>query len=167
MKFDVNAPLTDALIYFFEEPAIYLNWRRIAELKLDGERVKRTLRDVIVTMRATGFNRAFTNSELTAVNAHPDAIENAVRLSFRADRSGDLLITLRQNYIWKYSETNATHGQPLPDDTHVPLLFWGAPIKSGRYTIDVAPTDLARTLGAILGVEAGGPESRVLPCLKP
>src|SRR5438270_2441593 len=162
VAFDANAPLTDALIYFFEEPAVYVNWPRIRALKLNGEDVKRALRDIIVSMRDAGFDRAFTNSELTTLNASGDPIERAVRASFRADRSGDVLITLEQNWIWKYSDTNTTHGQPLPDDRHVPLLLWGASIKPGRYTMDVAPTDLARTFGAIVGIDAGGSDSRVL-----
>jgi arylsulfatase A-like enzyme len=164
--FAPDEPLTDALIYFFEEPALYLNWPRIAALKLDGEEVKRTLRDTIASMRDAGFDRAFTNSELMTVNAKADLIERAVRASFRADRSGDVIITLKKNWIWKYSDTNTTHGQPLPDDRHVPLLFWGAAIKPGRYTMDAAPTDLARTIGAILGVSAGGSDSQLLPIVK-
>jgi arylsulfatase A-like enzyme len=163
IPFSPDEPLTDALIYFFEEPAIYLNWPRITALKLDREVVKRTLRDTIVSMRDAGFDRAFTNSELITVNPNADPIERAVRASFRADRSGDVIITLKPNWIWKYSNTDTTHGQPLPDDRHVPLLLWGASIKPGRYTSDVAPTDLARTLGAIAGVEAGGSYTRVLP----
>ena len=160
--FEIDEPLTDALIYFFEEPSLYLNWPRIAALKLDGEEVKRALRDVIVSMRDAGFDRAFTNSELMTVNTNADPIERLVRASFRADRAGDVFVTLREHFIWKYSETNTTHGQPLPDDRHVPLLFWGAGIKPGRYTMDAAPTDLARTIGAILGVEAGGKDAQVL-----
>jgi len=163
LKFDANAPLTSALAYFFEEPALYLNWPRVRALKLDGETVKRALRDVIVSMRDAGFDRAFTNSELMTLNANPDPIELAVRRSFRADRSGDVMITLKKNWIWKYSDTNTTHGQPLPDDRHVPLLFWGASIKPGRYANEAAPTDLARTLGAIAGVDAGGSDSQLLP----
>ena len=163
LKFDAKAPLTDALVYFFEEPALYLNWPRIRALKLDGEQVKRALRDVLVSMRDSGFDRAFTNTELMTTNANPDAIELQVRRAFRADRSGDVIATLKPNWIWKYGDTGTTHGQPLADDRHVPLLFWGASIAPGRYTIDAAPTDLARTIGAIIGVEAGGPDSRVLP----
>jgi predicted AlkP superfamily pyrophosphatase or phosphodiesterase len=166
IPFSPGEPLTDGLIYFFEEPAIYLDWPRIRALKLDGEVVKRTIRDTIISMRDAGFDRAFTNSELIAPNPNADPIERAVRASFRADRSGDVLITLKPNWIWKYSNTDTTHGQPLPDDRHVPLLLWGASIVPSRYTDEVAPTDLARTLGAVVGVEAGGLYARVLPCLR-
>jgi type I phosphodiesterase/nucleotide pyrophosphatase len=166
VPFNADGPLTDALIYFFEEPALYLNWPRLQALNLDGETVKRALRDVIVSMRDSGFDRAFTNSELLAGNAKADPIEQAMRASFRADRSGDVLITLKEHWIWRYSDTNATHGQPLPDDRHVPLLLWGAAIVPGRYAGAAAPTDLARTIGTIVGVDAGGSYARVLPAVK-
>ena len=47
---------------------------------------------------------------------------------------------------------------------HVPLLFWGAGVKPGVYDVDASPLDLARTLGSVAGVEAGGRASHALPC---
>src|SRR5207248_1734709 len=90
IPFSPDEPLTDALIFFFEEPSLYLNWPRINALKLDRGAVKRTLRETIVSMRDAGFDRAFTNSELITLNQNADPIERAVRASFRADRSGDV-----------------------------------------------------------------------------
>ena len=158
-----KSDLLDELILYFEEPAIYLNWIRIHELKLEGERVKRVLRDQARKLK--GVSGAFTNSELMMLNREPSALEAMVRRSFRADRSGDVLLTLKAGYIWDYNGTGTTHGQPVEADQHVPVMLWGSAIKAGTYDDDVAPTDLAITLGAILGVDAGGPESHVLPCV--
>jgi hypothetical protein len=163
LPFDPNAPLTNALVFFFEEPSLYLNWARIAELKLDGERVKRALRDVLLA--TGGIDHVFTNTELTASTAPASPLERQVRESFRADRSGDVLITLRSNWIWSYNVRNTTHGQPLPNDQHVPLLLWGDLVRPGHYPARMAPTDLAHTLGALFGLEVGSPGSQILPCL--
>ncbi|HWS71405.1 MAG TPA: hypothetical protein VN605_04795, partial [Thermoanaerobaculia bacterium] len=163
VPFDPNAPLPNALVFFFEEPSLYLNWSRIAELKLDGERVKRALKDVLLAV--DGVDRVFTNSELTAATAPASDLEKQVRQSFRADRSGDVLITLRNNWIWSYNVKNTTHGQPLPSDQHVPLLLWGDLVKPGHYSIRRAPTDLAHTVGAMFGLEVGSPGSQILPCI--
>ncbi len=152
----------NAFINYFEEPSVYLNWTHIRELKLDGERVKRAVRDSAKEL--PGVRTAFTNSELQAVNRQAEGIERAMRLSFRADRSGDVLIALQPGYIWSYSETGATHGQAVDDDQHVPLLLFGRAVTKGTWDDDVAPTFLARSLGAILGVEAGGIDTEVLPC---
>lgn len=153
----------DALINYFEEPAIYLNWTHIPELKLDPERVKRAVRDAAKELK--GVRAAFTNSDLLAVNKQAEGVERAMRLSFRADRSGDVLIALKPGYIWNYGDTGTTHGQAVEDDQHVPLLLFGRSITGGTWDDAVAPTDLARTLGALLGVEAGGMDTQLLPCL--
>ncbi len=151
-----------AFILFFDEPAVYLNWNRIRELHLDGERVKRAMRDAAKEIH--GVSGAFTNSELLADAGQPlgSDLESVVRRSFRADRSGDVIITLKDGYIWDYAAT--THGQPVEADQHVPVLLWGADVRPGIYESVAAPTDLARSLGTAVGVDAGDPESRVLPC---
>jgi arylsulfatase A-like enzyme len=163
IPFLLDAPLSRALVAFFEEPSLYLNWERVAELKLDGERVKRALRGVISAM--PGVQAVFTNSELMMTHAHPSELERAVRASFRADRSGDLIVVLKKNWIWSYGSVNTTHGQPLPDDQHVPVMFWGLSINSGRYEDQVSPTDIARTISDILGFQAAAGDASVLPCV--
>ncbi|HEV8657916.1 MAG TPA: hypothetical protein VGS96_04745, partial [Thermoanaerobaculia bacterium] len=55
--------------------------------------------------------------------------------------------------------------QPVENDTHVPLMFWGTAVIKGRYDIAASPDDLARTLGVVVGVEVGGADAHVLPCL--
>jgi hypothetical protein len=157
-------PVEKTLILYFEEPAVYLNWNRVRELKVDGERVKRAIRESAKTIK--GISGAFTNSELLAVNPQASELERMVRLAFRADRSGDVLMTLKAGYIWNYSDTGTTHGQPVEADRHVPVLLWGFGVKPGTYTTPAAPTDLAKTLGALLDVEAGGSQSKVLPCVE-
>lgn len=163
VPFAADAPLSSAFVAFFEEPALYINWDRVADLKLDGERVKRALRDVIQAV--PGVQAVFTNTELMTTNPRASDLERAVRASFRADRSGDVIVELKKNWIWSFGSPSTTHGQPLPDDQHVPLMFWGTAIKPGRYDDRVAPTDIARTIADLLGFRAGADDSRVLPCI--
>jgi hypothetical protein len=163
VPFAVDAPLSQALVAFFEEPSLYLNWDRVAALKLDGEQVKRALRNV--TLAIPGVSSVFTNSELMTAKSNPSDIERAVRASFRADRSGDVIVELKKNWIWSYGNPNTTHGQPLPDDQHVPMLFWGAAVRPARYEQRASPIDIARTLGALFGFDAGGPDAQILPCI--
>jgi hypothetical protein len=163
LKVDDKTSTINAFIVYFEEPAVYLNWTHIRELKLDGERVKRAVRDAAKEL--PGVRTAFTNSELMAVNKQAEGVERAMRLSFRADRSGDVLIALKPGYIWNYGDTGTTHGQAVEDDQHVPLLLFGRGIASGAWDDDVAPTFLARSLGSLLGVDAGAVETPLLPCI--
>jgi hypothetical protein len=147
--FSVDAPLETALVFFFEEPMLYLNPRHATE------DVRRALRDVVRELE--GVDGAWTRSERM-----PERLRN----SFHPARSGDVLITLRPGWIWMWGSNSTTHGQPVEADLHVPLMLWGSGIVPGLYDDDVSPLDLARTLGRVLGIDAGGPESRVLPCVR-
>jgi hypothetical protein len=165
LKVDDKTPVEKTLLLFFEEPTLYLNWVRIRQLGLDGERVKRAAREAAKEL--AGVRAAFTNTQLLETNRQAEGVERAMRLSFRADRSGDILIALKPGYIWSYGPTGTTHGQAVEDDQHVPLLLFGRGVTPGTYADDVAPTFLARTLGALLGVDAGGTDTQVLPCIAP
>ena len=164
LAFDEHAPLAHALVFFFEEPGLWLNWKRISELQLDGERVKRALRDVLRAMKHHGVDDAWTNTEMLAGDARASRIQQLMRVSWRSDRSGDVLIALRPGWIWMWGSNSTTHGQPVENDMHVPLMFWGTGVKPGIYDIDASPLDLARTIGMVLGVDAGGRASHALPC---
>ena len=158
-----DAPLSNALVMTFEEPALYINWSRVAELKLDGERVKRVLRDSALKIK--GVAGAWTNSELMAANPNASDLEKMMRRSFRSDRTGDVPIALKRGYVFDFSGTGATHGQPVEEDQHVPVMFWGRGVRAGRYETRAAPTDIAKTLGSLVGVDAGGPDTKVLPSM--
>jgi hypothetical protein len=164
LKIEVTdaTPLNDRLIHTFEEPGLYLNWDRIRSLKLDPERLKTAIRDAVRKM--PGVAGAWTSSELNVPNPDATGVELAMRNAFRADRSGDVLVALKAGWIWNYGPTGTTHGQPVEADMHVPVMFFGRGIAPGSYSTSAAPTDIAKTLGTILGVEAGGPQSIALPC---
>jgi predicted AlkP superfamily pyrophosphatase or phosphodiesterase len=164
IQFDENAPLSHALVYFFEEPSLWLNLQRVADLKLDAERVKRELRDVMKEMKQHGVADAWTSTELLGSDANASTLKLLMRRSYRSDRSGDVLVALRPGWIWTWGSNSTTHGQPVENDMHVPLMFWGAGVKPGRYDDEASPLDLARTLSKVVGTDAGGRTSRALPC---
>ncbi|HEX7190949.1 MAG TPA: alkaline phosphatase family protein, partial [Thermoanaerobaculia bacterium] len=167
LKVDLTdaTPLNDRLIHSFAEPGLYLNWDRVRALKLDPERVKTAVRDAVRTM--TGVAGAWTNSELNVPNPQASGVEFAMRNAFRADRAGDVLVALKPGWIWNFGPAGTTHGQPVEDDMHVPVMLYGRGITPGTYSNTAAPTDLAKTLGALMNVDAGGAESVVLPCVTP
>ncbi|HWW61287.1 MAG TPA: alkaline phosphatase family protein, partial [Thermoanaerobaculia bacterium] len=165
VRFSADASLNDAIVRFFEEPALYVNWRRADALKLDRERVKLALRDVLRAMKTSGVDDVWTNTQLLAANPSASEAETLMRASFRADRAGDVVIALRPGWMWTWGNNSTTHGQPVENDRHVPLLFWGAGIKPGRYETAASPMDLSATIGALRDVRAGGREAHVLPCV--
>ena len=48
----------------------------------------------------------------------------------------------------------ATHGSPYFYDTHVPVIFYGAGVRPGRFNKECTPSDIAPTIAAMLGIEA-------------
>jgi hypothetical protein len=132
-------------------------------MHLDGERVKRAVRDA--ALKINGVAAAFTNTELMIPNPGAAGVELGLRKAFQADRSGEVLATLKRGYLWGGATTGSTHGQFVEEDQHVPVLFWGRGVAPRRYTMQVAPTDIARSVGSLLGVDAGSPDSIILPSM--
>src|SRR5690349_7613338 len=96
VPFDENAPLAHALVFFFEEPGLYLNWKRVEELHLDGERVKIALRDVLRDMKDHGIADAWTSTEM--LTPDPSRLRRLMRDSWRSDRAADVLMALRPGW---------------------------------------------------------------------
>jgi arylsulfatase A-like enzyme len=73
--------------------------------------------------------------------------------NFDAERAGSAFLVPRR-YVSMVSdaERGAGHGSPYDYDTHVPLLFWGAPFAAGETAEDCTPYDLAPTLADVLGI---------------
>lgn len=72
---------------------------------------------------------------------------------FDAVRSGDAFLIPREYVLMHWDPARGSgHGSLYEYDTHVPLIFWGAPFPAGERGTPSAPYDLAPTLGAALGV---------------
>jgi arylsulfatase A-like enzyme len=85
-----------------------------------------------------------------ASSGYENDIETAMRRSFFHGRSPDLMILPDEYY--NFDSAQAVHGTPYEYDTHVPIIFFGAGVKPGRYAENVAPNDIAPTLSDIIGV---------------
>ncbi len=75
------------------------------------------------------------------------------RNDFDAQRSGDAFLVPRDHVLMHWDPIRGSgHGSHHDYDTHVPLLFWGAPFPSGERDEACAPYDLAPTLADVLGL---------------
>jgi arylsulfatase A-like enzyme len=63
-----------------------------------------------------------------------------------------VVVTLKQGSVWGEYATGI-HGSPYDDDTHVPLVFYGAGVTAGKRDEPVRVVDLAPTLAALVGVK--------------
>lgn len=62
-----------------------------------------------------------------------------------------VVVTLEPLYNWS-APTYAIHGMPTEADSHVPILFYGAQIKRGRYNFFARTVDIGPTLAALLSI---------------
>jgi predicted AlkP superfamily pyrophosphatase or phosphodiesterase len=148
MKYDDFGTMKDGLI----NANLYFN---PAALNRDGvkmDEIERVAANALMTV--PGIARTFTREQLLHGGLSvTDPIERRVLHGFYPQRSGDLIaVTDPFKYFVEYTIT-ATHGSPYSYDAHVPLIIMGGSFKPGRYYQAAAPTDIAPTLAAVLGVQ--------------
>jgi predicted AlkP superfamily pyrophosphatase or phosphodiesterase len=69
-------------------------------------------------------------------------------------RSGQVFVVPKQGWFVTSKDPlyNFMHGSPWEYDTHIPVLFYGAPfIKGGQYPAAAKQQDVAPTVGALIG----------------
>jgi arylsulfatase A-like enzyme len=94
--------------------------------------------------------RVYTREQLLQGSVPNDALGRRILQSYHLQRSGDLEIVL--NPFWIRQKSGTTHGTPYPYDAHIPLIFLGNGVRTGRYSQNVALNDVAPTLTARLGI---------------
>ena len=75
---------------------------------------------------------AFTREELATNDAYSRPYFNLYRNNYNPDRSPDIMLRFKEYWIILDEPHGTTHGTPYSYDTHVPLIFLGAGVRSGR-----------------------------------
>jgi len=133
-------------------PYVYLAPGVYDKLKAKPEAMQAVIEAITST---PGIARVLTREQLEKGVDTDDAIVRAARLSYYAPRSGELLIV--QKPYWLSGGTGgASHGTPYLYDQRVPVLFFGAGVKPGRYWQAATPADIAPTLAALTELELLG-----------
>jgi hypothetical protein len=106
---------------------------------------------VAVARRIPGVLLAERYGSLAHHDLGKDTIARRWVQMFSPEVPVEAVITLTAGSYWG-SYPVALHGTPQDDDSHVPILFFGAPFKPGRYPQFVRTVDIAPTLAQVLGV---------------
>jgi predicted AlkP superfamily pyrophosphatase or phosphodiesterase len=139
------------------------------DVYLTAEAARRVMEDpkvraaALETLKAfPGVGHAFHGDELRSADARksPDAVRRGAALSYHTDRSGDLVIVPKAQ--WLQSSSATTHGTLHPYDQSVPVILFGAGVKAGVYSSPATPADLAPSLAALAGVSFPTEDGRVL-----
>jgi hypothetical protein len=129
---------------------LHLNHPAIDSAKIN----KKEIIDWIVDYMSAdpGIERAFSIEDLNIVPL-PAAIRKMLNNGYYPKRNGDIQLIFKPNYIDAYSSTGTTHGLWNPYDSHIPLLWYGWGINQGKTNREVAMTDIAPTIAALLRIQ--------------
>ncbi|MBV9768930.1 MAG: alkaline phosphatase family protein, partial [Bryobacterales bacterium] len=109
--------------------------------------------------------RVYTSTQMEHQNLSGEPIGTLMQRGYYPGRSADLFIV--QKPYWIASPSGTSHGTSFSYDTHVPVIFFGRGIRSGRYDENIRVADVAPTLAALLGVNTpSGSVGRVLPVIE-
>ena len=135
--------------FVIDENSLVLVPVALAERNVAAAEAERVLAAAIGSLEFV--DTAWTRTDLLAGRVHGEWAA-ATRLSFHAERSGDVYFQVAPYWVDRKNGTN--HGSPYRYDTHVPLLWMGPGVKPGRRPEPVGVEDLAPTLAHLLGIPA-------------
>jgi predicted AlkP superfamily pyrophosphatase or phosphodiesterase len=129
---------------------VYLN-RTAIELKKksDEAAIRKWVIDFL--QKVPGVARAFDIEEIgqTPLNAK---VRDMVVNGYYPSRSGDIQIIFDPQWIEGFPK-GTTHGSWNPYDSHIPLLWYGWNIKTGKTNRETYMVDVAPTLAAMLHIQ--------------
>lgn len=167
----VNAEVkkvADAAMAKAHGPGAHVAWVEYADIYLSDAMRKRAVADWRVLMplidavaAMPGVMRVFPSFGLEKKRGSTDPVERAAALTYYPGESGDVIVVLKEHWI-NSADSATTHGTMHPYDQHVPVLFYGKPIKSGRYSDPASPADIAPTLASIIKLAMPGVDGKVL-----
>ena len=102
-------------------------------------------------LKVPGVARADRISSLATSDTVNDRIARRWLHMFNDESTASLVVTLAPYNYW-LTYNLAQHGSPNDTDAHVPILFYGAPFKPGRYADFATVADMAPTLAAVAHV---------------
>jgi hypothetical protein len=140
------------------DTAFYFNQDLIREKHLDEGEVERIAAEA--ARHVAHVFRVYTR-EMLLTGAVDGPVGRQVMNGFYAPRSPDLYVLLEP--YWLYGTKGTTHSTTFSYDAHVPVIFMGPGIKTGRFDQPISVNDVAPTLATYLDIET--PSGSVGRCL--
>lgn len=132
----------------FESGVLYVEKE---ELRAAGVNADSAVNAVVSALgRVKGVQRVYRREELASLAPKDEYARRWLHM-LPDDVPAVAAVTL-EPYFYYAPGTYATHGSPHDYDTRVPVIFYGAPFKAGKYSEFARVVDMAPTLAAVLGV---------------
>jgi predicted AlkP superfamily pyrophosphatase or phosphodiesterase len=113
------------------------------------EIVYRTIQEELT--RFPFISHAFRLNELGA-SSLPEPVRSRMVNGYYPARSGDIGFLVNSGYV-EGDRKGTSHGQWNPYDAHIPLVFFGTGISSGKTYRETAIIDIAPTVAALLQIQ--------------
>jgi predicted AlkP superfamily pyrophosphatase or phosphodiesterase len=142
----------DDWIASFSPPNLYFNRNTISRQKVR----KQDVEDVAAQAAESvpGVGDVYTAYQFYMNQMLPSPNLDAVKRNYYVSRSGDLFILPKPGHIFSSEPNGSGHGSPYHYDSQVPLIIMGPGVKSGKYTHECSPADIAPTVAAIMQINA-------------
>jgi hypothetical protein len=108
-----------------------------------------------------GIERVLRSDRLS--DKSPDLAVRSASLSYRPDRSGDIILVPKKYwYFGGRAGGGTTHGTLHEYDQHVPFIIFGGTARHGHIKTGVTPADIAPTLARFAGVRLPKAEGKAV-----
>ncbi|MEP7269427.1 MAG: alkaline phosphatase PafA [Saprospiraceae bacterium] len=129
---------------------IFLNEDRIKfKMKPKREDIVKDIKEIIKSF--PGVYDAFERSEIPFLSSE-FPLYKMIQLGFNPVRSGDIIYTLLPGWLDRGIKTGTSHGSPWNYDTHVPAIFYGWHVPSGKSYSHHDITDIAPTISHLVKI---------------
>jgi predicted AlkP superfamily pyrophosphatase or phosphodiesterase len=149
MRLRLGARGVDTSTLKFAEGMLFVNRGAFGRANVDVDSVLRQFAED--ARKVPGVGRVDFVKNLPQADTVHDAVARRWIHMLSPELPVEVVVSLEPFAYWA-GTVNATHGTPNDEDAHVPLLFWGAPFRSGHYDEFARVVDLAPTLARVLNV---------------
>ncbi|HJQ18977.1 MAG TPA: alkaline phosphatase family protein [Gemmatimonadaceae bacterium] len=138
----------DSNAFFYDFETVALDRRALARAKINADSL--LVAFAAAAKQVPGVWRVDRIKDLR--RADPAADPFARRWTHQIPETSPVELVITLTRYSNFTTIPATHGSPWDQDAHVPVIFYGPWLKSGRYPEFVRVVDMAPTLAAIAGV---------------
>ena len=137
--------------FAFNDGVAMIDRQELAAAHVNADSLILAFRDSI--LKVPGVRRADRIRDLVRADTVHDDIARRWLHMFDSDSVYALVVTLTPYSYWGKPGGSAEHGSPYDYDAHVPMIFYGAAFKPGKYAERVRVVDMAPTLARVEGVK--------------
>jgi len=130
---------------------VHLDHDLIQKMHLKKDSVEKAVIDYLLAQPAV--YTAFPLDKTSTITLN-ETIKRDVINGYFPQRSGDIGIIYKPQWIENFQAGGTTHGAWNPYDAHIPLIWYGWKVQPGHSNQEVYMTDIAPTIAAMLHIQA-------------